>query len=260
MVDRIKVCLFNPRLIGKYMNDSYLRILLTIFMFFIIVLIPIFVTSLDDNELSSEQRRQILYNISSIEDNDIIFDGTKFIGTNSVTVTFDEINIEFLTTTPSNDQESINFIYGLESYSINYLGLDFFITEYSKLNISSFSLNEVKNGELIAENNFLELISDTYASYKLLLVPSHIVVQAVVTLIMLFVVVFVTYIFTSGLNQAVNGQLRLKIVLYSTIPFFVIHLFSNLFGIEFLLYISVCVPYIYSSFAIKSIMKIEIKR
>lgn len=260
MIDKISTCLFNPRFIGKFINDCFIKIFGYIFFFFCLTLIPISLRLAADNDLSSADRRLIINGISGEADSLIYFDGDNFGGTGSLNFEVDDLYVSFLDDTYNNSTNSISFTFLSDKVKLYSGGVHLISLSYTSLNVEAFEIAAVQNGNLLSQDKFLGLIDEVYASFSLVTLPYSIFVFILNLLISFVLVFFVSFILTATVNPGVNSKFRVKIVLYSTLSFWVFQFFAYLVDLEFLSYIGFAFPFIYSSLALRSIMRIEVKK
>lgn len=261
MIERIKTCLFRPRYTGKYLGDSFVKIIIIVLAFFAVVIVPVFLKSFYDSNLTIENERMIIREIISQDDTDIVFSGNKFSGTGQININVSNINVSILAEAPENAAYNVvYFVFLSDHYEVRYLNMQTNYASYANLNIEDFTMNDIKTGDLDAQNYFLALFKHAYKAYSEITSPQMVIFEGVQLFLVSIVVFFVTYLFTSGINDVVSNKMRMKLVLYSMPFYFIIQLFSYILIVPILSYIAVVIPYIYSTISIKSIMKIEIKK
>lgn len=260
MIDRLMTCLFHPKFIARFINDSIWKIIGILFLLFVVASIPLCLRIVNDNSISTDFERLIIQNVSLEDTSDLAYTNGEWVGNDSFICQIDNLYILInQETLPSVATTDIIFSYGRETVSIIYGGFKVLTLKYNESS-TAFTLASVQSGNIKSADAFLSLIENTYENFSLLFVPFNIIIQVGYMLVMFVLILFITYLFSYGNNPFITGAFRFKIVLYSMVSYLTVVIFANVFNLTWLSYIAIVFPYIYSGLALRSIQRIEIRK
>ncbi len=255
MINKLKVVLSKPRLIGLYINENIIKSLLMLFIATLIVLIPPFIKiSLNDSISSSFSTQLVEGAITSkinncyISDNELFTNQTYQFETSEFSVIIGQTDELSLYQTLQFDTNSIKyFLSNIEVYEIT----------YEELNVKDIDFEEISYKNIIVANEFINIFNKLYQENKTVITlynMSYIMLDLIIAVISsaLFLTL-ISYIISSAAKNLMPFKCRFKICLNCQYIYLLFILFSFLYNAYFFQYIGNLLMFIYVVLSIKSV-------
>ena len=265
MLERIKTSLCHPRYIGLFFKDKLYKILLLVLLFFVVfTAFLVTKTMLTDQFGDSEAvavQKVIQY---STDDNGktpsfkMAFDSSthKFSG-DKMTFTADSVVVAFLQDSDIVDKDSISINIKESSYSLYY---GYFLLgkgDFTDSSLKSFDVAKVQAGDIencINFRAFLVTLFDKYQYVEAGIIAAQAAISSLVYYAFVIILCLVSAYF---LNPGIEFKIRIKLVLYDTLPYFYWYLIAILLNVSWIQYVALLVPFIYTSITFAHIKRIR---
>ncbi len=253
MLDRLSTCLFHPRMIGKFLNDSFWKICLFIWFIFTIAMVPYIATIKDylvmENSISTE-----IINKAINANKNLNFDGNKLVSDGGFIITEGELEICFLSEDSSNNKDYVVFEYNSDSVSVKINNLVVSSYKYSENDLSSFSLGE---NDFAQRESFREFLNFTYKKIMKVTMPFMAMRIYFYNLFIYILIIGFSFLINFKTNPILPSKIVLKVAIYSITISLVIDLIAGLFNVAILSYLGMILAPIYAFLSLKSIVKIQ---
>lgn len=254
MLERMSICFFHPRMIGKFLSDSWLKITLFFLFFFSLSMVPYLTSTRNYIKMDSTVAKLLISDIETAK-SDITFDGKVLSGTIPVVASQGELRVSFL----SKDvlcEGYVLFEYTEEQVHIKMEDKIVYSYIYESYDLTRFDFSKL-NGDFNqkqALNSFLNLTYEKIArtSYPVVLVQLFFY-----NLLINIGIVLMAFLLNLRTNPILPKAIILKVAMLSTVVSFAIDLIVGLFNIPFLSYIGMILPVVYTFLALKSIVRIK---
>jgi len=270
MFERIKCCLCYPRFIGKFFKDKGSMIFLMILLFF-----GVYAVSLGFKTYSSEyfDDDSVLLVTSCVVQGDkanISYDkeSGKLSG-DSITYAGEGFNVMFF---PKEEDKNIinydnlsyiagvNIVFDVDGGHIELGGIKVSEFYYKDINISDFNIIDVQNNNAGAVYTFKVLVRAGLLSSNLFFNTYDFTLNLISDFIMYFVFVLISYFFSRGINNTIDSKIRAKLCFYDNLIYFIVCMVVCLVGIEWLSFIGVLLPLIYTFVTFRHIVRVQVQR
>lgn len=258
MLERLSASLFHPSTLGRFLNDSFSKIILFILFVFSLSTIPYVVSFRNYFELDSSVIKNIANKVIE-EESTVSFDGTSFKGEQGFTVVYRNISFSFLEITTNTDTD-MQFVFNEKSSLLTSDGLTIGEMNFSEKQFNSFNFSEL-NTDFKQKQAFMQFLNISYGS----LMTGPIIFEGAKMVLTEFLFLALIILFTFLIHRNTNNQLPksivLKMAMYSTVIVCVFNLLGGLFGMGSSTWIvGVFFAGMYAYFALKNIVKIKIQR
>jgi hypothetical protein len=265
MLQRIKTSLCHPRYIGLFFKDKFHKIILLVFVFFLVFTAGVFAKTMLTDQFGNDEaiavQKVIQYSTDSNGKRptiDIKYDSSsKKITGNSIVFTQEEVIISFLHDGNIVNKDAISINFTENGYSIYYGYYFLGKGDLNDASLKSFDLSKVQNGDTLECMNFrssLVTIFDKYQYVEAAIIGA----QAIISILVYYALVIVLcLIYAYFANPSIEFKIRMKLVLYDTLPYFYWCLISILLGVSWIQYIACLVPFIYTSITFAHIKRIR---
>ncbi|MDE6661181.1 MAG: hypothetical protein K2J93_05120 [Anaeroplasmataceae bacterium] len=264
MFVRIKYCLCHPRYIGKYNKDKGGIVFLTIFIFFLFCTLMQGARCYTENPISETVAYTITSTIVQYGETNVEYDA----GEAKLKGDFFEVNHEgfhllFLpneNTRVSYKLDTVTIVFEEETASLYYSSFKAATLAYKDLNIANFSFANVARNQAADTYYFRIFIDSTFDSAKLFF-QTFSFLQGIFSALVYYVICFVfSYVLSIAINPAINRGVRAKLCLYDGCIVFIGIFFAYLFNSDFIIYISLALPLVYTLVTFRHIIKVIIRR
>lgn len=253
MFDRLSICLFHPRMIGKFLNDSFWKICLFIWFIFTIAMIP-YVATIKDYLVMEDSISTKIIDKAIKANKNLSFDGGKLICDSGFIITEGELEICFLSDDSSNNRDYVVFEYNSDSVSVKINNLVVSSYKYSENKLSSFSLSE---NDFTQRESFREFLNFTYKKIMKVTMPFMAMRIYFYNLFVYILIIGLTFLINFKTNPVLPSKLVLKISAYSITISLVIDLIAGLFNVPILSYLGMILAPIYAFLSLRSIVKVK---
>lgn len=252
--------LFKPKYIGKYISDSYFRVVFYALFFILLICIPSINSSVKVESVSYYSENvlfQSIYRAGSdnvsyvISDNLLNNETTAYFKGNSVDVYFNKDATNANTNT-------LVLVFNSTSVTIIYNNIKYNAISYDKLSQSSIDLNEVYKTNFDAINDFLGVINLCYEKVQKYNMPVYVASSIFYTLVEFAIAVALLMFTGSKINPLIPSGLRFKIVLYSLTWCYLLTTIGAFVGGETILFIiGICISFICMFQALRNLTVIK---
>lgn len=261
MLDRFRISMCHPRLIGMFFKDSLGKVLLYIFGLFLLYVGVCAMTTYGYDNFTYSDTEAINQVIYCGDESDIVFskEENKIVGT-PIKLSKGNLIINFLISENYSNTSGTVLRFKEADVDVLYGGYILKTIEYKDINVKSFSLIDVKNGDDTAVARFQDMINYifdrvdfNYATINLI----DIVFQFVSNLFFVLLCCLLTSFFK---NPAIGLKIRMKICLYSTSIYFLLMICAVLFNASWMIGFAIFLPFIYTNIAFGHIVRVDRKR
>lgn len=261
MLERISISFFRPKLIGKFLSDKMYVVIAYFCFLFAFVSIPSIMQLSNVPNLSSYDQTELIYDFKIAEESKLSFEENKLVGTEKEIYKGNGMILAFNTDQVENAKNSVVFLFEETSASIYYAGFKIKTYAYSSMSFKDFSLTDVQANKVVGVDNLFTIINHLYQGLNSYLIPMSSIMIVVRAAIYYAIVVIILLFLTANINPAVNSMtFRLKICIYAVTILAVMEVFSILLSFRYLYYLGIILAYFAASKALRSIVRIEIKR
>lgn len=268
MLERIKCCLCYPRFIGKFFKDKFSTIFMTILLFFGVYVLSMGFSIYSSDYFDDNSVLAVTSTIVQGEKSNISYDSTNAIlSGDSITYEGNGFNVVFF---PVETEEVIDYT-NLEYYAnINivfdsqggYIDLGGIIVsrfEYKDININDFSINDVQDNDTEAVYTFKVLVKAALKSSNVFFNTYEFFINVFSDLAMYFIFVLISYFFSKSVNSGIESKIRAKLCFYDNLIYFIVSMVVCLTGVEWLSFIGVLLPLIYTYVTFRHIVRVNVK-
>ncbi|MDE6406976.1 MAG: hypothetical protein K2K48_03135 [Anaeroplasmataceae bacterium] len=264
MFERIKDCVCHPRYIGKYNRDKGGTVFLTIFIFFLLNILMQGIRCYTESPISETIPYTITSTVIQHGQTNVIYDAEE----GKLKGDFFEENREgfHLIVLPSENTkityklDTVTVILKEETASIYYSNVQASTLSYKDLKISSFSFASVAENEAKDTYYFRIFIDEIFDSSKVFF-QSYAFIQGVFSTILYYLICVVfSYALSIAINPTINRGVRAKLCFYDGCVYFIGSFFAYLFNSDFIIYISLALPLVYTLITFRHIIKVIIRR
>lgn len=264
MFERIKDCICHPRYIGKYNKDKSGIVFLTIFIFFLICILMQGIRCYTENPISETVSYTITSTIIQHGQTNVEYDAKE----GKLKGDFFEENRDgfHLIVLPAENArialklDTVTIVLEEEAATIYYSNVKSSVLSYKDISISSFSFDNVAKNQAQDTYYFRIFIDSIFDSAKVFF-QSYAFIQSIFSTIIYYLICVVfCYILSIGINPTIQRGVRIKLCLYDGCVFFIGTFFAYLFNSDFIIYISLALPLVYTLVTFRHIIKVVIRR
>ncbi len=265
MLERIKTSLCHPRYIGLFFKDKFYKIILLVLLFFAIFAAGLVTKTMLTDQFGNNEalavQKVIQYSTDSKGQSPsvkIAFDSSthKFTG-DKMTFTADSVIISFLQDSNVVDKDSVSINLREDSYSLYYGYFLLGTGDYSDSTLRSFDVAKVRTGDTencINFRAFLVTLFDKYQYVEATIIAAQAAISSLVYYAFVIILCLISAYF---LNPGIEFKIRIRLVLYDTLPYFYWYLIAILLNVTWIQYIALLVPFIYTSITFAHIKRIR---
>ncbi|MDE5547323.1 MAG: hypothetical protein K2I88_07650, partial [Anaeroplasmataceae bacterium] len=253
-----------PRYIGKYNKDKGGIVFLTIFIFFLICILMQGIRCYTENPISETVPYTITSTLIQHGETNVVYDAeegklkgdffdTDRDGFHLVVLPSENIRITY-------KLDTVTIILEEESASLYYSNVKASTLSYKDLKISSFSFDQVAKNQAKDTYYFRIFIDSIFDSSKLFFQTYAFIQGIFSTIIYYLICVVFSYALSIAINPTINRGVRAKLCFYDGCVFFIGSFFAYLFNSDFLIYISLALPLVYTLVTFRHIIKVIIRR
>jgi hypothetical protein len=242
-----------------YYKEKASKIALLIITFFLAFSAIVLMKESNKDQFTDIDNKEIVQAVISGEKPYVAFDSeaNKFIG-NQAIYKSEYYNLYFL---PKADTQLIekesktSLVFDTKEVRIYYSGVLLHTANYENVNLDSFSLTEVRNGDtgnIYKFNKMLTVVlNDANKTFCQLSVFNYIT-----TMIMYyFGIVLTIFLFTMLSNPTIGKGVRLKLCCLDSLIFILVFAFQVMYSIPWLIYIAAALPVLYSNVTFMHIIR-----
>ena len=260
MFERIKNCICHPRLLGLYYKDSFFKVigaLVSVFLIFMVLSVTIAVNT---KHFDYNDTKTVTNMIMHKDSSDISYDSrtASFSGT-PIKMESENYILDFLTNENYSKSNKMVFRFNAKSMDFIYEGFVVATCNYADYETEDFSLLMVQKGDISNMMNFQkllhELFDDINKSFSAVVIASDSAICLGYYLVVLLIAIVASY-FT---NPDIQGKVRVKLCLYSTLIYFVVMIFALLYDAKWLQYVALCLPILFTNMTFSRIIRVNKK-
>ena len=265
-IKKIYICLFEPRKIGLFFNETISTVLLQLLLCSLFVISPYILTLALDSEIdnSSYQVLEEWLMEDSIELDLKISNGT-LTGSESYVVL---INEAIIFINPTNEPLELSIDYALypvfefteTSVESSLFGKVSYQKSYQELGISNLDFVKMMEADYVEFDRFISAINDSFNAMKV----GWIVINSLFVLFDVFLTAVLSAVFLAFVvkifNPIVSYRFRFKAALDGQFISLLCIMFMILFNAEFLRYVGIAFSAVYVVKAMLTIVRIEVKK
>ena len=155
----------------------------------------------------------------------------------SLVLEFDETNV--------NVYYNTMFMQGPVSYS------------YSDSIARDFDLYDVLSGQREASIVFNQILTDAFENANIRYQVYHFLSEIGKTLVFYGILIFFLLLFSTASNPTIEMKVRIKLVLYDSLPYLFIMMLMYMFNFSYLQYLALLLPFIYSIITFRHILRVK---
>ena len=253
MIKRFYYSLLKPSRIALFIKDNIFLSLLYFLFFLVLSICPSIVKHINSNNDISSASFNYIYN-QIPENNKLVFSNNKLIIDTKFMVKDPDYNCYYFGDVEAFNTNTVSFVLKEDNYTIYNNGKIFGTFDYSKLNVSDFSLEKIKTSsqDYYSFKSLFSAIYNTHFRYQ----P----IEYSVTLFVseLFDMLFaglIFYMIAWVKSPFLTSRHKLNITIYSLTYTFIGLFLDAYFGLDFLVYIFF-IPSIVCLFRALSVIKV----
>lgn len=235
---RFITSLFRPKYLGKFINDSYFRVIFYVVFFVLLMSIPSAMSVINTPRLtyySETSLFQAIYRDSSefkIENNKLNDNTTaKVYEGNNIAVCFNSKQSN-KTLVISFNEDYLTVIYNKVSYGN---------IKYEKLEDSSIDLDKIREVDFDEISKFLVVLNEAYDSVLKVIKPVYIASTVFYNIVEFAVIILIFLYFSLRINPYLPRSVRFKIVCYSLTWTFVLAVIGEFTSMSYLFLIGLII-------------------
>lgn len=259
MLGRIVNCLCHPTKLGLYHKDKiFLPIIFVLVSFLLyigMIAAIMFTTSPFETNMADSYIPQIVYdNNSNIEYKEGKLSGNEYI------IKGNDINLYFMKSDfrPVQNEIAINFT--SEKAIVYYGGYEISSYVYTESQANDFSFADIIAGDFTDRIYFVELLNGVLSTTDVFFNALRYVEYISQTIMYFVILIIVITVLSLFINPGIKMNVRIKLNLYATVCHFVVLMFTVIFNIAWLEYVSYLLPAIYSFCCFTHIIRVKVKK
>lgn len=260
MLKRFQISICHPSRIGLFYKDTFGKAIIYLISLFLIYTGICAATTFGYDNFTYSDAQAVSELIYRADTTTIEFDTNtdKITGT-PVKYRAEGLIVNFLVN--ENYSNTIETVLRFNETSVEVLYAGYIIKEvqYSKINVDSFKLEDVRLGDDKATCDFQDMIDyileqvDTEFGFVNLF---NAVLNGLTTLVMVYIISLVASYFS---NPSIGGKIRAKLCLYCVGVYYVFMLMAVLFNVSWLTYVAMFAPVLYANRAFSHIIRVDKK-
>lgn len=257
MIEKISICLFHPRMMGRYILEKTWKVIVLLVVLFLVNVATIFAVTFHETTLTTNDKNLIISTIVAEPTYDISFNGREMTG-NKVKFDVDGINIIFLDEYKASIERPLAIVFKETGFETYFYQFKVGTGQYSDYDFRTFNFADGYN-----EMETLALLTVIRTSFEPLLPLIAFTNSMTVVMDLAFVVIMLfalMLLLGRSINYNVTGIFRIRLVLHALVSYFFVYWFYLVFNLSLLYYAALIVPYLYYFLAMKNIVRIEKRR
>lgn len=262
MYRKLKNIISHPSFLGMYFMDHLHSIFGWFISFLILTTLLLALVDMGKVSIGKNQATRISDSlIYSGKINDASYDNDKLLGSHQK-IEMEYALISFNDNAYMNNTlyDGIVLVFGMENANMYYGNIHLGKVDYKDLSISNFSLEEIRNGNILMRQSFELLVFKSIeageANYRAVCFFSDFVNILIYYLISLVGCYFLAFL----VNPKIERRFRIKLVVYDTLIYFVFLWFDMAFSAFWLLYVGMAFTLIYTIFTFTHIRAVRVGR
>lgn len=262
MLRRLINCTCHPKNIGKHFKDSFIVVLFTILIFFVLYM-GVFAAR--------------VYNEPAFYESDAVAISSRLIKEENLTGSYDSTTFKITSPTKTIEGNGFNLYIMPTDYKINNIdkinivlyetGAEVYFgsvkassVSYASLKCADFSFDKMAQNDVSTIYNFKLFIMGVLNSSSLFFQTLTFFEGIFTTAIMYLLVAFFCYIFAGFINLGIDRGIRVKLVAYDACIFLVEMFFITLFNWGSIIYIAMILPLIFTFITFRHIVKVVVRK
>ena len=265
-IQKIYICLFEPRKMGLFFGEKIIKSLLHILLCALIVVLPFSISLIINNGVSNSSYRQLQqYLIEESFNTDLQISNGTLSGTQGVAFLIEEA-IVFIN--PLNEKLEVDSEYDIyhiielnsTGLNVSWLGRTNYTSTYIELGYNNIDFRKIEEADYIELDKLLSLINVGFASMK----GQYVAINSAI----LYIDVIITVLFSAlmlalivrFINPFIGFKFRFKGALDAQFISLLFMLLMMLFQSEVFRYIGIVLSAVYLFRAMLAIIRIEVKK
>ena len=262
MFYRIVDILCHPSRIGLYIKDK-IYVVIIMFISFVALFMGVMALKVYPQDYYSLESAE---NISfAVSKSNIIptikYENKKIVGDKPYMVIMDDFSACFLPENYSTNNEitkrSLNMAFYEDHVDIYYGSRLSNTIKYEEVNVSDFDFNNVYKGVTKDRINFEEFVFHFLDSTELHFKNTVYLQNSLIAIGYYAISLFVSALFSFYVNSGIAMKVRWKLLIYDSLVYFFVMIFSIVFAYGFIEYIALVLPLIYSNITFRHIIRVR---
>ena len=259
MLEKIKICLCHPKYIAMYYKEKASKIAILILTFFLAFAGVVILSESNRDYFTKIDNNEIVQSIIEGEVPTVSFDpNTNVFTGDQATYKSQYYNIYFLPTGDTNfktTEEKTTIVFESDKVKVYYTNLLLYEGNYDNDKLEEFDLSLVNQGDInniISFNKLLTIVlNDANGMFN-----AYAIVNYISTMILhYFGIVGMLFIFSLFSNPTIGKGVRFKLCCLDSLIFILVFAFQLMFKIEWLIYVALTLPVIYSNVTFMHIVR-----
>lgn len=261
MFNRFRIALAHPRFIGLFYKDSALKIFIYLFSLFVLYLGISALRVYGTDHFNYNFSKGITSMIYLADESDIEYDSSTNMVTGSpIVYKSNGFILNFLANQSYAHDDSLVIRFNESTVDVIYYGFVINNYKYSDLNINSFSLKNIYEGnisDIISFQDTTNLLLNDFNTIFSSVYMLSVLMEGILYFAIAFAICLVLSYYT---NYNINRPVRIRLCLYSCGIFYIFMMFAMLFNTSIFQYLAFLFPLIYTTTCFKSIVRVDKNR
>ncbi|MDE5715482.1 MAG: hypothetical protein K2I42_05050 [Anaeroplasmataceae bacterium] len=263
MFERIKDCICHPRYLGKYNKDSFFKVFLILFLFLCVACAMLAGRTYIEQPFDESSALEITSKIITANVIQANYDSSekRLMGDSGV-VTGQGFKLHILDEEWDKTRSSSDILIVLnEEQADIYVGAKLISSKkYQEIKTDSFSFEKIKDNDASSIYYFKIFILNILNSSNLYFQTMNFLDGLISIGISYLLCLVFSYFLSLVINPTIDRNVRFRLCLYDSCVFFVGSFFAFLFNIDFISYIALALPLLYTLITFRHIVKVVIRR
>ena len=265
-IKKIYICLFEPRKIGLFFNETLSRVLLQLLLCSLFVISPYILTLVLDSEIDNSSYKHLEeWIMEDSVDLDFNISNGTLTGSEGYVILINEA-IVFIN--PKNEPLELSIDYALypvfefteTGVESSLFGQVSYKKSYQELGVSELDFTKMMEADYIEFDRFISVVNDSFNAMKF----GWIIINSIFVLIDVFLTTVLSAVFLAFVvkifNPIVSYRFRFKAALDGQFISLLFIMFMIMFNVEFLRYVGIVFSAIYVIKAMLTIVRVEVKQ
>ncbi len=254
MIEKISICLFHPKLIGRYVVEKTWKSLVFLLVLIFINVATIFAVVYHETTLSPSDESKIMEAILNDSESNYSFSAGKLEG-NSKHFYVDGVEIVFLDEYNPSVNSPLAIVFSADGYETYFYQVRVGKESYSNYNFSSFNFSDgISTSDKLGMLSLIRVGFDPLLPLLGFANSISIIFDFAFMILILFTLM---YLFGNSINPNVKGIFRFRLILNVFVSYCFLYWFYLVFNFGLLYYLALVIPYIYYFLAMRNIVKIK---
>lgn len=129
--------------------------------------------------------------------------------------------------------------------------------KYANSITENFDLYDVLSGQREATIVFNQILTDAFENANIRYQVYHFLSEIGKTLVFYGILIFFLLLFSTASNPTIEMKVRMKLVLYDSLPYLFIMMLMYMFNFSYLQYLALLLPFIYSIITFRHILRVK---